>query len=106
MNANRIKKWVNISFLTNLADFHSDIQQLGQAELIILNMESECKNLIDRQNQPHYDFNKEANPYLLNQLVGFSKYWIFGLYEVLRRFREALNKKIINHHLFHHHLLR
>lgn len=91
---NRIQKWVNASLKFSDPQYCIvDIQQLGQTEIILLEMEQQVRFMIERQNCPDYDFDREPNPLLLSQVCGFSKYWIFGFYEVLRKYRDHHSTK-------------
>lgn len=68
-----------------------DIQLLGNVELIILEMEQESIRMHHKQKRPGFKFGPTDNPRLLIQLEGISRFWLYGFYEALRKFREELS---------------
>ncbi|MCE3232522.1 MAG: hypothetical protein K0R98_779 [Rickettsiaceae bacterium] len=98
MQIQRIPKWVKASSLFVIEDDISieiEIQKLGQCEVLILDMESKIEEAILSHTSGHTGLHKHQieNIYLDAQINGFSQYWIYGLYETLRTFKESLCKK-------------
>lgn len=98
MNAadnSRIIQWIDICYLfIMLKDtmLPIEVQKLGQCELMILEMERKAKTVALHQineNRTQHKYELE-NHYLLMQTEGFSRYWIYGLYEILRTFKQYL----------------
>lgn len=93
MNNSRVSHlqlWIQASFALSRAVpfFMMDVQQLGQTEAYLLDIEEHFKKQYKRMNNGE-PINHDVDAMLMNRLVGFSKYWVFGLYELLRTLREV-----------------
>lgn len=91
---NRISQWnsaVALLYRNDDNNFSKEVLALGHCELIILDMEKKNTTYAlhyINTNETHSYFLE--NPYLVSQTEGFSRYWIYGLYEVLRTFKQYL----------------
>ncbi len=92
----RSKAWTDASYATYGADPYNvtDVQQLGRAERRLLAWEEQCKRTFEQRSQPDYKsrsiLEEQYEDDLLNDLMSFSKLWVFGLYEIMRTIKEEL----------------
>ena len=72
-----------------------DIQLLGDTEAQILKWEQENLKVLNGyvEEGPFKKFFYIKHSYFSQKLLGFSKYWVFGLYEILRKNRDILRQK-------------
>ncbi|PIR39798.1 MAG: hypothetical protein COV35_00670 [Alphaproteobacteria bacterium CG11_big_fil_rev_8_21_14_0_20_39_49] len=92
----RHKDWVDISSIFDVEENYLltlDIQMLGKSDLLLLDMDYQAlqnhlklKNATILQQRTHIF----QNLFFDEQHMAFSKYWIFGLYEALRTFKQTL----------------
>jgi hypothetical protein len=68
-----------------------EIQQLGFAERLLLDMEARAI-AVARDQREKDELGKE--PFLINDLVLHSRFWLFGLYETLRTYRQRVGKDV------------
>lgn len=91
----RMSDWVSASHkLAGWAgDTHliQDIQDLGWVEATLLQIEGQLPNILARQHSGKATV--DAEDLLLGRALGLSRLWLFGLYEAVRTYREALSKK-------------
>ena len=92
---NTAQEWVDASTkLRQVSEYFTfDVQQLWYVEIMILDMGQRVKIQQERQQEPGYDLNSDPEIFLTTQLVALSKYWTFGMYELLRKLREIISPK-------------
>jgi hypothetical protein len=65
-----------------------DIQDLGWVEFRLLQIEERLPGIVQRQQQGQPEI--AAEDLLLNEAMAMSRLWLFGLYESMRTYRQAV----------------